>query len=104
MFQEKEMVNDYLSSLNASLSGYGSIISQTDNEQLRQALIQMRNADEARQKRLYDFASQQGYYQPAAAAQMQEIQQVKASLQQIPAQQQILSQQPPRMNGINPVN
>lgn len=79
---EKDMVNDYLSSLNASLTGYAKIITETDNEQLRQTLIQIRNADEARQRQLYQYAVQKGYYQPAASATPNEIQQVKSQLNQ----------------------
>ncbi len=82
MLNEKEMINDYLSTINASLSAYGNIISQTDNEQLRQAFIQMRNGDEARQRRVYEFATQHHYYQPASEALPQEIHQVKSAFQQ----------------------
>ncbi|WP_270179002.1 spore coat protein [Alkalihalobacillus sp. CinArs1] len=77
---EKDMVNDYLSALNGSLINYGSVISQCDNEQLRQTLQQIRNTDEQRQYNLYHYAKQKGYYQPAAPAQMQEVQHVKNQL------------------------
>ena len=40
--QEKEMISDYLAGLNASLSGYGSIISQCENEELRSTIQLMR--------------------------------------------------------------
>ena len=103
MLSEKEMVNDYLSTINASLSAYGNIIAQTDNEQLRQAFIRMRNADEARQRRIYDFAAQQGYYQPASEAPAQEIQQLKASFQ--PNQPMAgMGQLNPANNPYNPIN
>lgn len=36
MFQDKEMVNDYLTGLNASPTGYANIIAQTNNAELRQ--------------------------------------------------------------------
>ncbi|MCA0985727.1 spore coat protein [Guptibacillus algicola] len=77
---EKDMVNDYLSALNGSLSEYGSVISQCDNQQLRQALQQIRNTDEQRQYSLYQYAKQKGYYQPAEPADMQEVQNVKNQL------------------------
>lgn len=77
---EKDMMNDYLSMLNASLSGYAGIIAQTENPQLRQTIQQLRNQDEARQFRVYQTASQKGYYQPAAQADQNEIQQVKSQL------------------------
>lgn len=81
-FNEKDMVNDYLSALNASLTGYASMIAQTDNEQLRQTLIQIRNADEGRQRAVYQYALQKGYYQPAQAATQTEVQQVRSQLSQ----------------------
>lgn len=58
MFQDKEMVNDYLAGLNASLTGYANIIAQTNNAELRQTLIQLRNQDESRQRTLYSYALQ----------------------------------------------
>ncbi|MDO6655438.1 spore coat protein [Anaerobacillus sp. 1_MG-2023] len=92
---EKDMVNDYLSVLNSSLSNYGSVISQADNPQLRQALQQIRNTDEQRQYNLYQYAKQKGYYQPAAPAQTNEIQQVK---NQLTAPQQQQNNQPPQVH------
>lgn len=91
---EKDMVNDYLSVLNSSLSSYGNVISQADNQQLRQALQQIRNTDEQRQYTLYQYAKQKGYYQPAAAAQPNEIQQVKSQLSAPPPQ----DNQPPQVH------
>lgn len=41
--QEKEMISDYLAGLNASLAAYGGIISQCENQQLRETIQQMRN-------------------------------------------------------------
>lgn len=80
MLQDKEMVSDYLAGLNASLTGYAGFISESNNEQLRQTLIQLRNQDEARQRKIYNYALQNGYYQPAAPASPQVIQQVKSQL------------------------
>lgn len=77
--QEKDMVNDLLSSVNASLTDYASIIAQTDNQQLRQELIQIRNKCETSQYSLYQMAAQKGYYKPAQKATPQEIQEVKSS-------------------------
>ncbi|WP_027633046.1 spore coat protein [Clostridium hydrogeniformans] len=76
--QEKDMVNDYLSMINSSLAGYGGIISQTDNEELRQTIQQMRNQDELRQYKLYQTAKQKGYYKPAQQATQSEIGTVKS--------------------------
>ncbi|MFD2629667.1 spore coat protein [Oceanobacillus kapialis] len=82
MLSEKDIVNDYLAGLNASLTGYATYISESDNEQLRQTLIQMRNQDEQRQRTLYNYANQKGYYQPAAPANPQVVQQIKSQLSQ----------------------
>jgi spore coat protein CotF len=80
MFQDKEMVNDYLAGLNASLAGYANIIAQTNNSELRQTLIQMRNQDESRQRKLYSFALQKGHYKPAARASDEVVQQLRTQL------------------------
>ncbi|MFU0790593.1 spore coat protein [Cerasibacillus sp. JNUCC 74] len=80
MLQDKDIVNDYLNGLNASLKSYADYISQANNAQLRQTLINMRNNDEARQRKVYSFASQKGHYKPAMPADQQEIQQVKSEL------------------------
>ena len=44
--QDKDMVNDVLSQVNASLTNYAMAIAQSSNPQLRQALQQIRNSDE----------------------------------------------------------
>lgn len=80
MFQDKEMVNDYLAGLNASLTGYANIIAQTNNSELRQTLIQMRNQDESRQRTVYSYALQKGHYQPAAPASEEVVQQLRTQL------------------------
>lgn len=76
--QDKEMVNDVLSMVNSSLTGYASVISQTENQQLRQTIQQIRNCDEEGQYNLFKVASQKGFYKPAAQANPQEIQEVKS--------------------------
>ncbi len=75
---EKTMVADTLSQINASLEHYGSMISQTQNQKLRQTLIQNRNACEVSQYELYDMAKQHGYYHPAKAATPEEIKEVRS--------------------------
>ncbi|WP_067724827.1 spore coat protein [Oceanobacillus damuensis] len=80
MLQDKDMVNDYLAGLNASLTGYAGYISEANNPELRQTLIQLRNQDEARQRAVYDYALQKGYYQPAAPASQEVVQQLKTQL------------------------
>ncbi|MDI9513579.1 MAG: spore coat protein [Clostridiaceae bacterium] len=88
MMTEKDMVNDYLSSLKSSLTGYASAISESSNPELRKTFQQMRDADEQRQQKLAQFAIQKGYYQPAAQAQQSQIQQVYSQLQGGGQQQQ----------------
>jgi len=80
MMQEKDMVNDYLTSLKSSMATYAQAISETSNQQLRQTLIQMRNQDENRQYTVYQMAVQKGYYQPASQANQNEVQQVRSQL------------------------
>lgn len=77
--QEKDMVNDILSMINSSLTGYANTISQCSDQTLRQELQQIRNADEQFQYQLFKIAEQKGYYQPAGQATQQEIQEVKST-------------------------
>lgn len=78
--QEKEMVNDLLSQINSSITGYANVISQTENQQLRQTIQQIRNNCETFQYDLFKLAEQKGYYQPAQKANQNEIMQVKSQL------------------------
>ena len=80
MLQDKDMVNDYLAGLNASLTGYAGYINESNNAELRQTLIQLRNQDESRQRTVYSYALQKGYYQPAAPASQEVVQQLKSQL------------------------
>lgn len=78
--QDKEMVNDILSMVKSSLTGYASTISETSNQQLRQTLQQIRNSDEQFQYQLYQLAEQKGFYKSAGTASQQDIQTVKSQL------------------------
>lgn len=80
--QEKEMVSDYLAGLNASLAGYGGIISQCENQELREVIQGMRNQDEIRQYSLFKVAKEKGYYIPAQQATQEEINTVKQQVSQ----------------------
>ncbi len=75
--QEKYMVNDVISMLNSSITGYANVITQADNQQFRQTIQQMRNNCETFQYELYNIAKQKGYYQPADPAEQTDIQKVK---------------------------
>ncbi|EDU38666.1 spore coat protein [Clostridium sporogenes] len=78
--QDKDMMNDTLSALKASLTGYTTIISETDNQQLRQEIQQMRNSCETSHYDFYNVAKQKGFYKPAAQASQQQIQTVKSQV------------------------
>jgi spore coat protein CotF len=80
VLQDKDIVNDYLNGLNASLKSYAGYISDANNAELRQTLIQLRNADESRQRTVYNYALQKGDYKPPQEATQEEIQQVRTEL------------------------
>ncbi len=80
MINEKTMVNDVLSSTKNSLTFYTNTISECANQQLRSALQQIRNKDEASQYQLFQMAQAKGYYQPAVMAKDNEVQQTKSQL------------------------
>lgn len=76
--QEKTMVSDALNGINGSLTRFGEMIAQTENQQLRQTLQQMRNDAETSQYELFTIAKSKNYYQPAQKATEQEVQNVKS--------------------------
>jgi len=80
--QEKEMVNDTLAMINASLTKYAGVITEASNSQFRQTIQQIRNADEQFQFQLYQMAEQKGYYKPATQAAQSDIQSVKSQVAQ----------------------
>lgn len=75
--KEQAMVTDALSSINSSLKGLSDMIAQTEDQELRQTFIQMRNSAETCQHELYTIAKSKNYYQPAAKATQEEIMSVK---------------------------
>ena len=79
--QEKAMVNDALSMVKSSLTTYANVISECSNPNLRSALQQIRNGDEASQYELYKIAQSKGFYQPATMADPGEVNQIRASFQ-----------------------
>ena len=74
------MVNDVISMLNSSITGYANVITQASNQQFRQTVQQMRNNCEMMQYDFYKLAEQKGYYKPAAQADQSDIMQVKSQL------------------------
>lgn len=79
---EKTMVNDILSGVKSELTTYQTVISETENMQLRQTVQQIRNSDESFQYELFKIAESKGYYKPAQPATITEIQAIKNELQQ----------------------
>ena len=55
------MVNDILSTINCSLVNYATSIAQSSDQNLRQTLQQIRNADEQFQCQLYKMAEQKAF-------------------------------------------
>ncbi len=79
---EKDIVNDYLSMMKGSLTGYASIITETSNPELRQTLQQLRDQDEQRQQKVAQMAIQKGYYKPASQASKEDVTTVKNEFSQ----------------------
>lgn len=78
--QEKVMINDALDAVKSSLTTYANVISECANPNLRSTIQQIRNNCETSQFELFKLAQSKGFYQPAAQAQQDEIQQVKSQL------------------------
>lgn len=78
--QEKEMVNDALNHINAGLTSYASMIAQTENQELRTTLKQMRDQAEKSQYELYNLAKSLNYYTPSQQASQDEIMKVKSEV------------------------
>jgi len=69
-----------LVSINGELKGFGDMIAQTENPQLKQTLKQIRNQCETSQEEIYKIAREKQYYVPAQKASQEEIQHVKSIL------------------------
>lgn len=74
--EEKVMVADALNGINGCLTRYEEMITQTENQQLRQQLQQVRNSTETCQYELFTIAKSKGYYEPAQPAKEEEIKNV----------------------------
>lgn len=74
---EEAMVRDALNSINSGLKTYQDMISQTENQDFRMVLQQMRNETETSQYELYHLAKSKNYYHPAAQATAEAIDKVK---------------------------
>ena len=76
--QEKVMVADTLAGINSELTRYAGMISQTENQELKQTLKQFRNACEQSQEELYKIAREKSYYVPASKATEEEVAHVRS--------------------------
>lgn len=79
---EKTMVTDALVGVNGELKMFGDMIPQTENQELKQCLKQIRNQCEMSQEKLYQVAREKHYYVPAEKATQEEINHVKSILTQ----------------------
>ena len=79
---DKTMVADTLAGINGELVRYGEMISQTENQQLKQALKQMRNQCEMSQEEIYQIARAKSYYVLAERAKPEEVAHVRSVLSQ----------------------
>ena len=79
---EKTMVTDALVGINGELKMFGDMIAQTENQELKQCLKQIRNQAEMSQETMYELARRKSYYITAAKASPQEIEHVKSILSQ----------------------
>ncbi len=77
---EKTMVNDVLGGIKSELSNYQTAIAESEDIALRQTFQQLRNNSESFQYELFKIAQAKGYYKPAQAADISEIQKVKNEL------------------------
>jgi len=75
--EEKYMVNDILEGLKATLTTYEGAITEAEHMELRQALQQIRNNDEAFQYELFKVAQVKQYYTPSQQAKQDEINKIK---------------------------
>ncbi|MBA1334289.1 MAG: Spore coat protein F [Firmicutes bacterium] len=80
--QEKDMVNDVLGSLKSSLTNYGTVIGECEDQNLRQTLQQIRNECEHFHYQLFKVAEQKNYYKPAQKASDHQVQQLKSEVTQ----------------------
>lgn len=79
---EKNAVNDSLSSLNSMITLLNYSIEQSNNMNFRNILINNRNDLENLQWGIYQIAKENGYYIPAAPAGQSDIDEVKNAISQ----------------------
>ena len=75
---EEAMVRDALGSINSGLKTYQDMIAQTENQELRMVLQQMRNETETSQFELFNMAKSKNYYHPSQKASAEAISSVKS--------------------------
>ena len=78
--QERDMVLDVLTSVKSSIGAYSKIITECNDQNLRQTFQQMRDSDERFQFDLYRIAAQKGYYFPAPPSSSEDTTSVRSHL------------------------
>ncbi|MCL2718317.1 MAG: spore coat protein [Lachnospiraceae bacterium] len=73
MIDEKTMVTDTLVGINGELVSFASMIPQTENEELKQTLMQFRNACEQSQEEIFQIARERSYHVPAPKASQKDV-------------------------------
>jgi spore coat protein CotF len=77
---EKDMVLDILNGVKSSIGNYAKIITETNDQQLRQTVQQMRDGDEKFQYDLFKIAEQKGYYIMGPQATQEQCSSMRQSL------------------------
>lgn len=80
---EKTMINDVLEEVKLKLIEYQTIITETEDMQLRQMVQQVRNNNESFQYELFKISETKGYYKPIIKATTTELSTVKKELENL---------------------
>lgn len=79
---EKTMVTDTLVGINGELVGYAGMIPQTENKELKQTLIQFRDAAEKSQEEIFQIARERSYHIPAPQATKKDVEHLRSLFEQ----------------------
>ncbi len=80
--QDRDIVNDMMGGVKASINSYTMAIVESSNPQLRSTWQTLRNEAEQMHYQLFQMAEQKGYYMPAPPAHQQDVQKIKSGLSQ----------------------
>ena len=82
MYTEREMTLDVLNLAKMSAVEFTKAATETNNPNIRQALLQIRSQCEQAQQQIAQYAQTKNYYMPAPPANQQDISGVAQFLQQ----------------------